>query len=140
MNRRSSPTRVAVFSLAISALGVFVWSSAVAAQSTSTTAVPTDAPGATDGNGLALLGTLIAALVAGGLLLGAFAGLASVVLIELFGPFSDRTHLALPLLVGILPTLVLVNSFGIELLVILILTELVALPITGLLVRRRYRR
>lgn len=141
MNRRQSlRLAVAAISLSVPALAVLVWSPAVVAQSAATTAAPTEAPGATDGSGLALLGILIAALIVGGLLIGAVAGLASIALINLFGPFNDRTHLALPVVVGSIPTLVLVNSFGIELLAILLLTELVALPVTGLLVRRRYSR
>ena len=139
MKRRTSlRPAVAAFPLSVSALAVLAWSPAVVAQSSITTAVPTEAPGATDGTGLDLLGFLIAALIVGGLLIGAFAGLASIALIKLFGPFSDRTHLALPVVVGSIPTIGLINSFGIELLVILVLTELVVLPVTGLLVRRRY--
>lgn len=141
MNRRKSlRPALAALPLSVSVLAVLMWSPAVAAQSASPTAVPTEAPGATDGSGLALLGFLIAALIVGGLLIGAFAGLASIVLIKLFGPFSDRTHLALPVVVGGIPTIVLVNSFGIELLAILVLTELVILPVTGFLLRRRYSR
>lgn len=141
MNRRKYlQPALAALPLSVPALALLVWSPAVAAQSSSPTAVPTEAPGATDGSGLALLGFLVAALVVGGLLIGAFAGLASIVLIKLFGPFSDRTHLALPVVVGGIPTIVLVNSFGIELLAILVLTELVVLPVTGLLLRRRYNR
>jgi hypothetical protein len=141
MNRRKSlRPALAALRLSVSALVVLVWLPAVAAQSASPTAVPTEAPRPTDGSSLALLGFLIASLIVGGLLIGAFAGLVSITLIELVGPFSDRTHLALPVVVGSIPTVVLVNSFGIELTAILVLTELVVLPVTGLFLRRRYSR
>jgi hypothetical protein len=120
-------------------LVVSVCSSTVAAQSASPTAVPADAPGAADGTGLALLGFLIAALIGAGLLVVAVASLVSVSLIEIFGPFDDRVHLTLPVVVGAVPTAILVLSFGIELLVVLVITEIVALPLAGFLLRRRYR-
>lgn len=140
MNRETSlGFGLVALSLVVSVLAVFVWSPTVAAQSASPTAVSTEPPpGATHGSGLALLGLLIAALIVGGLLIGAVAGLVSIGLIRLFGPFSDRAHLALPVVVGGIPMLVLVNSFGTELLAILVLTELVVLPVMGLLLRRRY--
>lgn len=120
-------------------LVVFLCSSTVAAQSASPTAVPTEAPGTADGNGLALLGFLIAALIGGGLVVVAVASLVSVSLIKIFGPFNDRVHLTLPIVVGAVPTAILVLSFGIELLVVLVITEIVALPVAGFLLRRRYR-
>lgn len=83
------------------------------------------------------IGVLVV-FVVGGLLVGASAGVLSLTLIRLAGPFSDRVHFALPLVIGGIPTAVLVDSFGIDLLLILVLTELVALPVTGLLLRRRY--
>jgi hypothetical protein len=110
------------------------------AQPDSPTAVPTEASGATGGSGLALLAFLVVALVGAGLVLAAVSALVSVALVEVFGPFGDRTHLLLPTVIGVGPTAVLVVSFGPELLAVLVLTELVALPATGLLLRRRYRR
>lgn len=110
------------------------------AQPDSPTAIPTGASSVADGSSYALLGFLLVALVGSGLVLVAVTGLLSVALIELFGPFGDSTHLLLPAVIGSVPTAVLVASFGIELLAILVLTEGVALPLTGLFLRRRYRR
>lgn len=120
-------------------LVVLFCSSTVGAQSAAPTTVPAEAPGGVDGNGLALLGFLITALICGGLLVVAVATLVSVTLIRIFGPFNDRVHLTLPIVVGAVPTAILVFSFGIELLVILVITEIVALPVAGVLLRRRYR-
>ena len=128
------------FALSIVIFAALVWLPAVAAQSASPTAVPTEPVGPTGGVGLAPLGFLLAMLVVGGLLIGASAGVVSIALIKLVGPFSDRVHFALPVVIGSIPTAVMVNSFGINLLLILVLTELVTLPVTGLLLRRRYSR
>jgi hypothetical protein len=73
-------------------------------------------------------------------ILAVIAGGCAVVLIEVVGPFSDRTHLALPVVIGSIPALVLVNSVGIDLVLIPALARLVALVTTGLLLRRWYAR
>jgi hypothetical protein len=121
-------------------LTVALATTSVAAQSASPTAVPTDPPGGTD-DWTGLLVVLLGLLVAGGLVLTVVATAVSVALVELFGPFRDGVHLALPTLVGGVPLAVftVTATFGVELLWPLYLAALVALPTAGLLVRRRYR-
>jgi ABC-type sugar transport system substrate-binding protein len=110
-----------------------------AAQTASPTAVPTTPPEGDDPFPVTFVALLVGAFFGGGLLLAAAVGLVSLALVELVGPFGDRVHLVLPLLVVALPIAVLVNSTDATFFTLVYAGAVVGAALAGFLLRRRYR-